>query len=312
MRLRARLKARIRAFFDATQTLEVDTPALSLAAPTDPHIAGLQTGLSVLPGRRIYLQSSPEFPMKRLLAAGVGDCWQLARVFRDGERGRRHNPEFDLLEWYRIGIDHHDLMDEVEALLTALVRPERPVEPAERWSYQEAFRRFAGVDPLAAAMHELRAAAAGAGLAPVDGLEDDDRDGWLDRLLTGAVTPRLPRDRPVFLYDWPASQAALARLDPADARVAHRFELYWGELELANGFHELADATEQRDRFEADLARRDALGLQRPPIDEALLAALESGLPECAGVALGFDRLAMVTAGVDTIDAVLAFPVERS
>ncbi len=304
------MKARIRAHFESTKALEVDTPALSAAAPTDPHIAPLVTRLAARPARPYYLQSSPEFPMKRLLAAGVGDCWQLARVFRDGERGRYHNPEFDLLEWYRRATDHHGLMDEVEAVVGVALAPEREVPSALRLRYADAFAVHAGVDPLTADMAELRRAARDGGIEPVSGLADDDRDGWLDRLLTGLVAPAFAADRPTFLYDWPASQGALARLDPEDPRVARRFELYWGELELANGFHELVDAGEQRARFETDRARRAASGQPQIAPDERLLAALTAGLPDCAGVALGFDRLVMLAAGFDHIDQALAFPLE--
>lgn len=307
------MRAAVRAFFDATGAFEVETPALSTAAPTEPHIQPLVTRVAALGDRALYLQSSPELPMKRLLAAGVGDCWQLARVFREGERGRVHHPEFDLLEWYRIGHDHHDLMADVEALLATALEPAGlGVPAADRLTYAEALRRHAGVDPLAACTGELRAAARAAGLDDAAGLDPGDRDGWLDRLLTAAVLPRLPDDRPTFIHAWPVSQAALARTDARDPRVAARFELYWGGLELANGCHELADAGEQRARFEADNRRRAAAGRAPMPVDERLLAALEAGLPDCAGVALGFDRLVMLGAGAATIDEVLAFPVERA
>lgn len=309
LRLRATLKDRIRAYFAQTHALEVDTPALSAATPTDPHIEPLATWLAAAPDRPYFLHSSPEFPMKRLLAAGVGDCWQLARVFRDGERGRFHNPEFDLVEWYRVGADHHALMDDVEALLSALL-PHRMTAPARRLRYRDAFELHAGVDPLSADAAQLRRAARDGGLEPVPGLAEDDRVAWLDRLLSGLVAPALPKDGPTFLYDWPADQSALARLEPSDPHVARRFELYWGELELANGFHELADADEQRGRFEADQARRASAGQAQRPVDEHLLGALEAGLPDCAGVALGFDRLVMIAAGVDHIDQALSFPLE--
>ena len=309
LRLRARMKGRIRAFFDAGDVLEVDTPSLSSAAPTEPQIEPLETRVN---GRRAFLQTSPEFPMKRLLAAGVGDCWQLARVYRADERGRRHHPEFDLLEWYRVGFDHHELMDEVEALVAAVLAPERNMPGAERLTHAEAFRRHAGVDPLTADMAELRRAATAHGLEPVAGLAEDDRDGWLDRLLTEVVAPAFAADRPTFIHDWPASQAALARTSAIDPRVASRFELFWGELELANGFHELADSDEQRARFEAENRQRAARGQAVLSIDEHLLSALEAGLPDCAGVALGFDRLVMLAAGAATIEAVLAFPCERA
>jgi len=312
LRLRASLKARARAFFEATGALEVDTPILSSAAPTDPDLEPLRTTVASRPGTPCFLQTSPEFAMKRLLAAGVGDCWQFARVFRDAERGRWHNPEFELLEWYRVDCDHHELMDEVEALVAALLQSESRIAPAERRSYADAFREYAGVDPLEDDTEALQDAAARARLEPVAGLADDDRDGWLDRLLTGVVAPAFPTDRPTFLYDWPESQAALARIDERDPRVAHRFELYWGPLELANGFHELGMAMEQRARFVEDNARRRSRGQDELPLDERLLAALEAGFPDCAGVALGFDRVVMVAAGAGRIDDVLAFPFERS
>jgi len=309
LRLRARMKARIRAFFEASDALEVDTPVLSTAAPTEPQVTPLETRVA---GQRAFLQTSPEFAMKRLLAAGMGDCWQLARVFRDRERGRRHHPEFDLLEWYRLDHDHHELMDEVEAVVAASLAPERTVAAATRLSYTEAFQRHASVDPLAATTAELRAAAAAGEGAPAAGLADDDRDGWLDHLLTAVVTPAFASDRPTFVYDWPANQAALARTDASDARVASRFELFWGELELANGFHELADTAEQRGRFVAENEQRMAGGDAALPVDEHLLAALDAGLPDCAGVALGFDRLVMLAAGRGDIDDVLTFPFERA
>jgi lysyl-tRNA synthetase class 2 len=310
--LRARLRARIRAFFEASAALEVETPALSAAAPSEVHIHPLTTETSALPGTPLFLQSSPEFPMKRLLAAGVGDCWQLARVFRDGERGRYHNPEFDLLEWYRVGADHHALMDDVEALVGAALVPEMAIQPAARYSYAELFRAYADLDPFEADTETLQDVTAQAGLEPLAGVATDDRQGLLDRMLAAAIVPYLPRDRPTFVYDWPAAQAALARLDPADPRVARRFELYWGPIELANGFHELTDPAEQRRRFEADRERRADNGERVPPIDTALLAAMEHGLLDCAGVALGFDRLAMTAARAEHIDEVLAFPLERA
>ena len=305
------MRARVRQFFDARGVLEVDTPVLSTAAPTDPHIHSLVTRVTGESGPR-FLHTSPEFPMKRLLAAGVGDCWQLARVFRDGERGRLHNPEFDLLEWYRLGCDDGRLMDEVAALVEAVVGPERSVPPLLRLSYRDAFLEQVGVDPLAADAAALRAAGRAAGVEPPCGLDPGDRDGWLDHLLATRVVPSLPAGRLVFIHHWPAAQAALARLEPDDPRVARRFELYWDGLELANGYHELADAAEQRRRFEADGERRRRDGAAAVPADERLLAALDAGLPDCAGVALGFDRLVLRAAGADALEAVLSFPLERA
>lgn len=311
LRLRARLRDRIRGFFAERDVLEVDTPVLSAAAPTDPHVHSLSTRIAGS-GEPRFLQTSPEFPMKRLLAAGVGDCWQLAHVFRDGERGRLHLPGFDLLEWYRVGFDHHALMDEVEALLRHVAATDCDVPAAEQISYRDAFLRHANIDPLEANTESLVTCARSHGIDGVSGLADDDRDGWLDLLLTGCVVPAFPPDRLVFLHAWPASQAALARLEPGDPRVARRFEVYWRGIELANGFHELGDAGEQRERFEADLARRRAAAVEEPPIDERLLSALSARLPDCAGVALGFDRLCLCIAGRVDLDDVLAFPPERA
>ena len=311
LRLRAELLARIRAFFAARGVLEVETPLLSAATVTDLHLASLSTrgsGSGPLGGRALYLQTSPEYAMKRLLAAGSGPIYQLGKAFRDGEAGSRHNPEFTLLEWYRPGFDHHALMDEVDAFLAALLG----LPAAERLSYRDLFRRHFGVDPLTAAVADLDGAVAEAGLVPPT-FAADDRDGRLDLLLSHVVEPRLPRERPTFVYDYPASQAALARLrdGPDGVGVAERFEVFAGGLELANGFHELADAGEQRRRFEVDLACRCAAGLPEVPIDERLLAALEAGLFDCAGVVFGFDRLVMLAAGASAINEVLAFPIDR-
>jgi len=312
LQLRARMRARVRTFLEATDTLEVETPMLSSAAPTEVHVHALDTPIRALSATVMYLQTSPEFPMKRLLAAGVGDCWQLARAFRDGERGRYHHPEFELLEWYRVDADHHELMDDVEALVAAAIGPEVGAPPAQRWSYTGLFRAYCGLDPLTASTESIQERLAQAGLEPMAGVSRADRSDMLDRLLSTAIVPYLPADRLTFVYDWPAEQAALARLDPADERVARRFEVYWGGIELANGFHELTDATEQQARFEADRTQRRRRGDADVPVDDNLLAALRNGLPDCAGVALGFDRLAMVAAGACHIDEVLAFPVERA
>lgn len=309
LRLRAGLAARLRAFFAERGVLEVETPLLAAATTPEPHLESLP-----VPGPpALYLQTSPEHHMKRLLATGSGPIYQLARVVRGGERGRRHNREFTLLEWYRPGFDHHDLMDEMDALLGDLV----DAAPAERVTYGELFRRCAGVDPHRAGVSELDRALAAAGAGPGDGgprFDPDDRDGRLALLLTRVVEPALPAGA-VFVYDFPPSQASLARVRPArggEPAVAERFEVYLDGIELANGFHELTDAGEQRRRFLADLEERRRRGLPGVPLDERLLAALEAGLPPCAGVALGFDRLVMHAAGADSLDAVIAFPAERA
>jgi lysyl-tRNA synthetase class 2 len=313
LRRRADLLAGVRRFFGARGVLEVETPALGAAAATDLHLASLSTRLHCLadtdPGEpaELWLQTSPELHMKRLLAAGSGPIWQLARAFRDGEAGGRHNPEFSLLEWYRPGWDHHALMDEVEELLAELLGTGR----AERLTYREAFLRHAGVDPFAAPLAELQERAAALDIAT--GELPADRETWLQLLLALAVEPRLGRGgAPSFVLDFPAEQAALARVRPGDPPVAERFEVFVAGVELANGYHELTDRAEQERRFQADLAAREARGLPRVPADQRLLAALAHGMPDCAGVALGFDRLVMLAVGAERIDEVIAFPVERA
>lgn len=307
LRLRAAVLAKIRAFFAARGVLEVETPALSAATVTDLHLASLETRCRAEAAGELtlYLQTSPEFAMKRLLAAGSGPIYQVARAFRDGEAGRRHNPEFTLLEWYRPGLDHHGLMDEMDALLGEVLG----AAPAERLSYGELFAGRLGIDPHRATGAELEAAARAAGFTDALDLE---RDAWLDLLLSVVLEPGLGRGRPTFLYDFPASQAALARVRPGPPPLAERFEVYVEGMELANGFHELTDAAEQRHRFERDLERRRERGLPEVPIDHRLLAALAAGLPPCAGVALGVDRLVMLAAGVSSLAEVVAFPIDRA
>ncbi len=307
LRARAAILARVRAFFAARGVLEVETPVLAAATVTEPQIHSLETRYTGPGGgRRLYLQTSPEYAMKRLLAAGSGPIWQLARVFRDGEAGRLHNPEFTLLEWYRPGFDHHALMDEVEALVVEILGL-----PAgfERITYAELFRRHIGLDPFDAHDRDLQACARDHG---IDAPPIESRDGWLDLLLTHLIEPVLGAERPLFVHDYPPSQAALARLRDGDPPVAERFELYIKGIELANGYHELGDAAEQRARFARDRERRRHAGLPDVPADDRLLAALAHGLPPCAGVALGLDRLVMLAVGVRSLDEVLAFSLDRS
>lgn len=305
LRLRARLLAETRAFFGARGLLEVETPQLSAAAATDVHLESLR---AEAPGGAPcgWLHTSPEFAMKRLLAAGSGDCWQLARVFRGGEQGRRHNPEFSLLEWYRVGWDAGRLMDEVEEFVRTLAHGCLPLRGALRLSYREAFQRHAGLDPFAVSAAGLCAVLAARAIEVPDAVAQD-KDALLDLALSLLVEPALDPAQPTFIHDFPASHATLARIRPGDPPLAERFELFLGGMELANGFCELTDAAEQRARFAADLATRTRRGLQAPPLDERLLAALAHGLPACSGVALGFDRLVMLLAGAEDIRAVLAF-----
>jgi lysyl-tRNA synthetase class 2 len=297
-----------RAFFEHRGVLEVETPTLSAAAVSDPQIESLATQIAGLPGRR-YLCPSPEYAMKRLLAAGSGDIYQICKVFRDAERGRWHNPEFTMIEWYRVGLDDSALMSEVEALIGALLAPARALGAAERLSYSDALRRHAGVDAFDSTEEQLLEAASRHGIHCDAQL---DRDAKLDLLMGLIVGPRLGRGNPCFVCDYPATQAALARLKPGLPRVAARFELYLDGLELANGFHELAQPEEQRARFTHDLALRAMRGQVQPPLDDNFLAAMMSGLPDCAGVALGFDRLVAIALGADKLADAMAFSIENA
>ncbi len=312
LKLRARMLERIRAFFSARGVLEVETPQLSRAATTDPHLASFITSYHGPGPGALYLHTSPELPMKRLLAAGAGSIYQVCKVFRDGEAGRLHNPEFTMVEWYRVGFDHHALMDETMALLTQALDGRRALAAPEKLSFREAFERHAGLDPHRADVATFAAAVNRHGIETGSDPTREPVDVLRDLLLTHIVEPQLGRGRLTALYDYPASQAALARVRPGDPPVAERFEVYLDGIELANGFHELANAAEQRARFERDVMLRKERGLPAEPMDERLLAALETGLPDCAGVALGFDRLVMLAAGAKSIQDVLAFPIERA
>ncbi|MCP4042016.1 MAG: EF-P lysine aminoacylase GenX [Gammaproteobacteria bacterium] len=306
IRLRAEILARIRGFFAEREVLEVETPLLSAETVTDPHIHSLTTRCK-LPGGEgeLYLQTSPEFAMKRLLAAGSGSIYQVCKAFRDGEAGSAHNPEFTILEWYRVGFDHHLLMDEVDELLRVLGISE---QPAERLMYREAFNRFGGCDPFQAAEEELSALATESGLVS-EGANGLDRDGLLDFLFSQLVQPSLAGQRPYFIHSYPSSQAALARINPDAPAVADRFELFFQGVELGNGYHELADSVELRSRFSTDLAKRAALGMPAPQPGEHFLSAMTYGLPDCAGVAVGVDRLVMLAAGLNDVRQVMTFPV---
>lgn len=308
LRRRAQMLRAARAFFEQRAVLEVDTPILSAAAVSDPQIESLSTRIAGTPGQA-YLCPSPEYAMKRLLAAGSGDVYQICKVFRDAEHGRWHNPEFTMIEWYRMGFDDGALMDEVEELLGQLLSPVRTVQSAERLSYRAAMRRHAGVDAFEAGDTELLDAAMRHGITCQTQL---DRDAKLDLLMGLVVGPQLGLARPCFVCDYPASQAALARLKKGTPPVAARFELYLDGLELANGFHELAQPQEQRARFVHDLSVRKARGQMQTPLDENLLAALEHGLPDCAGVALGFDRLVAIALGADSLAAALSFSIDNA
>ncbi len=314
LRLRATLMTRIRRFFHERGVLEVDTPLLSSAATTDPAIESFHTrytGPAAAAGRPLYLCSSPEFFMKRLLAAGSGPIYQLAHVCRNGEYGVRHNPEFMMLEWYRPGFDQHALMDEIDDFLVEVLDGLVDYRGARRISYRDWFFEGTGLDPWTedtAALRQFAAEQLGEENLPV--LDEADRDGWLDLIVTHWLEPRA--DHPAqFIYDYPSSQASLARVREGEYPVAERFEMYLGSVELANGFHELTDASEQRQRFEAENRRRVQRGQAEMPVDTALIGALAHGLPDCSGVALGFDRLLMHAAGAASIDDVMPFGLSR-
>ncbi|MCI4031257.1 elongation factor P--(R)-beta-lysine ligase [Dickeya dianthicola] len=307
---RASIMKEIRRFFSDRGVLEVETPAMSQATVTDVHLFPFRThfvGPGAADGMALYLMTSPEYHMKRLLAAGSGPIYQLCRSFRNEESGRYHNPEFTMLEWYRPHYDMYRLMNEMDDLLQQVLE----CDSAEMLSYQQAFQRHLEVDPLSADKAQLREAAEKIGVGDVAGREED-RDTLLQLLFVFGVEPHIGRDKPAFVYHFPATQAALAEISTEDHRVAERFEVYYKGIELANGFCELTDGKEQRQRFEQDNRKRAARSLPVQPIDENLLAALEAGIPPCSGVALGVDRLVMLALNAESISEVMAFTVDRA
>ena len=309
IRLRANLNAAIRVFFAARDVLEVETPVLSVAGNTDPNIASFSlefSGRTDGAPRTRWLRTSPEFALKRLLAAGIGDCYELGRVFRDGEAGGRHNPEFTMLEWYRVGWDHQRLVVEAAELIGTALRLVGRSAKLRRTTWRDLYFDRLGFDPHVAGLAQLQAALGDIDIDP-EGLVRDD---WLDLLLTHRLQPAFAQDELLAVHDYPASQAALARIREGDPPVAERFEVYLGPLELANGYHELTDPAEQAARFREDLVVRERRRAARPPLDARLLSALESGLPHCAGVALGVDRLLMAMLGSTRIADALAFPFD--
>jgi len=301
---RAEMLQAARQYFSVTRALEVETPTLSHHAASDVHLASVQTQIC---GKTAWLHTSPEYSMKRLLAAGCGDIYQIGRVYRDNEQGRYHNPEFTMIEWYRLNYDHHRLMEDVEALIGCML-PSRCVDRAERISYEEAMLMHAGINAFTDS-NETFVAALERHNIDVPSSIVHDRDALLDLIMSILVGPNLGITGLTFVYDYPASQASLARIR---GKVACRFEAYLDGLEIANGFHELSDVKEQRSRFNADNAQRQSRGLTVNSVDEYFLAALAEGLPNCSGVALGFDRLVMCAVGAKHIDEVLAFSFQRT
>lgn len=309
LRQRARVFKLIRDFFYARGVMEVETPLMCHTSVTDPFIQSIPALFQANPNadeQRYYLQTSPEYAMKRLLAAGSGPIFQITKAFRQGEIGRFHNPEFTMMEWYRPGFDHHALMDEMDELLQLVLG----TPPARRQSYAQLFQHYLGIDPHQASLSQLAECAGTVKISVAS--EVTDRDTWLNLLMSHCIEPQMSNDLPCFVYDFPASQAALARIQPGNPPVASRFEVYFRGIELANGFHELQDATEQRRRFEKNQSQREELGLNHMPIDELFLGALENGLPDCAGVALGLDRLLMLATQSEKIADVLSFDFTRA
>jgi lysyl-tRNA synthetase class 2 len=307
LKRRAQMLKSIRAFFDDREVLEVETPLLASAGITDPHLESLKTSFR---DSSFYLNTSPEFSMKRLLAAYGEPIFQVCKAFRDDELGPNHNPEFTMLEWYRPDFDKYQLMDEIEDLLGAICGDQEL--SFNRLSYRDAFEKYAGFDPHQAKISDCSDCLLRHGIEQPVGLKDEV-DEWLDWLLTQIVLPAQDDDKFTFIYDYPESQSALSRLcdDDVGVTVASRFELFYGEAELANGFHELLESEIQRQRFENENKSRIKAGQPVVVIDEYLLDALSHGLPDCSGVALGLDRLLMVLCNKKSIGEVLAFPWER-
>ena len=311
LRLRSRILQQLRSFFLARGFFEVETPVLSADTVVDLHLDPLRVTLFDDPrdpksGRELFMQTSPEFAMKRLLAAGADAIFQITRAFRGAEVGELHNPEFTMVEWYRVGDD----MDAGIHLLSDLTKEMLGAPAAQRLTYQDAFQQFAGIDPLEADVNQLKEAAIQRGLDPQ--AFTCEKDEILNVMLAELVEPHLGEKQPTILYNYPASQSALARVSGDDNRVAERFELYVGGIELANGYHELLDAEELMRRNREINKRRVTAG--KPPLqeDSRMLSAMRNGLPACAGVALGFDRLMMIISGAKSIRSVMSFTIDRA
>ncbi len=302
LKQRAGLLEKIREYFARQDVIEVSTPVLSYAGNTDPSIGSFKTASS----KPLYLHTSPEFFMKRLLAEGCGSIYQICNVYREGEVGRFHNPEFSMLEWYRVDYDYQQLMDDVAALITE-VSDQSP--EVVKISYQQAFESL-GINPHSATEGQLAALTEKQGIS-LQGMGRMSRDDWLNLLMSHVIEPKFVKEKLTFVFDYPASQASLAKVRKDRYPVAERFELYWGGVELANGFTELQDADEQRWRFNHDNQRRSKSGQEEVPVDEKFLEALGKGLPACSGVALGLDRLLMVLTGGASIAEVMNFPLSE-
>lgn len=303
LRMRSQLLSKIRHFFQQRHYLEVETPVMSRFGITDVYLSNIK---AMFRNESYCLQTSPEYHMKRLLAAGSGPIFQLARVFRDDELGRWHNPEFTMLEWYQLNIDHHQLMDEMDELLQMALQ----CQPMIRKTYQQSFLEICDFNPLSTSISELKAVLKRFELDNVLPTDEQDPDQYLFLLMSHVIEPALGQEVvPVAVYNFPPSQAALAQINQG---VAERFEVYFKGVELANGFHELTDASSQAERFKQDLMIRQQQGMILPEPDEYLLQALESGLPSCSGVALGIDRLLALAFSQPNIAKTIAFDFSRA
>lgn len=306
---RAEIISTIRQFFTTRDVIEVETPLLSHGTVTDVHLDAFSTvAYPANDNKLMYLQTSPEFAMKRLLASGYQSIYQICKAFRYEDSGRFHNAEFTMLEWYRLGFDHFTLMDEVDELLQYVLA----CEPADKFTYQQLFQTYLNVDPLNTNLSELKACLADNEVLGDWIATEHDLDILLQVLFSEVIEKQIGKDRPALVYHYPSSQAALAKISLEDSRVAERFECYYHGVELANGFHELLDHKEQAKRFMLDNDKRKQTGKTQMPIDQNLLQALESGLPKCAGVALGVDRLLMIALKKNRIGKVITFTTDNA
>ncbi|WP_349431099.1 EF-P lysine aminoacylase EpmA [Methylomarinum sp. Ch1-1] len=313
LRARAQLLAAVRAFFQSRKVLEVETPLLCQATGTDPQLDFFCTdGQRSVQRSSLYLQTSPEFAMKRLLAAGSGSIYQICKAFRNGESGRFHNPEFTILEWYRVDYCLHELMHEVAELITTLLEPHRVLGPTRIIAYQQLFIDETGLDPLVFSVEQYRDYARRQGFGEAIDICEDNHSMWLDFIFSHKIQPSMGEESLCLVHGYPAIQSSLARISASDARVAERFEVFVRGIELGNGFFELADAAEQEERFDQEIAERRSRRLPAVEKDRRFLAALQSGLPDCSGVAIGLDRLLMILTGAACIDDILAFPIARA
>lgn len=311
---RASVLQAIRAFFEALNVIEVETPLLSCGTVTDVYLESFTCKYDYLNKHHstnatdLYLQTSPEFSMKKLLASGYGSIFQICKAFRHEEHGRHHNPEFTILEWYRLNFDHFQLMNELDELLINVF----DCESADKLTYQDAFQKHLKINPLSCSIQVLKDTLLENGVAG-DWIDaEQDVDVLLQVLFSECIETKIGLNRPCFIYNYPKNQSALAKISLEDSRVAERFECYFRGVELANGFNELTDANEQKLRFEKDNEKRVALGKTEKPLDKLFINALESGLPNCAGVAVGIDRLIMLALDKKSIESTMTFNITNA